>query len=263
MKPGRLLLLPVAISALGTGSLVQAQPADELDMTITVMEPGETPSGLVNRIELPPVDALSASETAVQQEMALDVLPEDEVSDDAAALADDASDVATDAVRETLSIDGLPDPDAPGDDRIPAPVVDVLDSEVPLPARSGDVLDSVDDIVDSDNVPDEVDDVVDTVDDTTDTVDETTDAVDDVVDDATGDTGDVTDDIVDNIDDTAGDADDVVDDVVDDTGGVTTEEMVADDLATDDLEPSPSVDDIESDTLDDSVDDVSDDLPDL
>src|SRR5690606_40574687 len=52
-----------AISGLGltllcSGVSAQTSAAPELDLTITVMEAGETPTGFINRLELPALETL-------------------------------------------------------------------------------------------------------------------------------------------------------------------------------------------------------------
>lgn len=252
MTKGKRLLLPLAISAVTAGANVYAQPADELDITITVMQEGETPEGFVNRIELPPLDTLSDDQTGVQAEVSdIDPLPVESIQDtidSIADLADEAAEVVTDAIREVISIDGTTGATV---DVLPPGIGDLLPPDLPLQDSLQDVLDEVlDDVVDEvvDDLVDEiVDDIVD-------------DVVEDLVDDAVDDVSDVVDDIVDNITDDA--VDDLVDDLVDDTVGGVTDDIVDD--VTGDATVDALMDDLVGDDVqetDDLLDDIGDILP--
>lgn len=109
----------------------------ELDITITLMQPGETPEGFINRIELPLVADMDESATAAEQEDLLNTVTTD-------------LDVLTTEVQQTINTT-VTDAISAGDlTTLPDSVKDVLvdDLSVELPDELIDQL--VDDLIDTD-----------------------------------------------------------------------------------------------------------------
>lgn len=92
----------IALAALCAGSAATAQQTTELDLTISVMQDGETPAGFVNRLRMPPLEAIIDSQAVAQAQAEVIVGTVEEV----VTISDNASQVATDTIREIISVDG-------------------------------------------------------------------------------------------------------------------------------------------------------------
>ncbi|MDP2142474.1 MAG: hypothetical protein Q8L20_16850 [Gammaproteobacteria bacterium] len=108
MINGKYSTLHAAVSAIALASLcssntVLAQAANELDLTISVIQAGETPNGFINRLALPTLDALVDADavTQTQAEVIAEAVTE------TVRISDNASQVATDRIREIISVDGV------------------------------------------------------------------------------------------------------------------------------------------------------------
>ena len=156
MKPFRKLNLALAISGISLNAMcgdVFAQPAlnDELDITISVIKEGETPTGFINRLQLPDFEPLNATVSSPQEIQDDDIQTE---IDTASALADDTGLILTDRIVEAISIDGTTavggniDVDIDADSvpviAIPGEIVDILRPDLPLQDSLQDTLDDVD-----------------------------------------------------------------------------------------------------------------------
>lgn len=107
MTKGKHSPLPMAVSAIALAALcgssaALAQQTTELDLTINVIQAGETPRGFINRLELPPFDSIIAAEAAAQAQA--EVIAE--TVEETVTISDNASQVATDTIREIISVDG-------------------------------------------------------------------------------------------------------------------------------------------------------------
>lgn len=136
------------IALLSVSGLAFSEPA-ELDVTITLMQPGETPEGFVNRIELPPADAMGESAIRVEQEGVLDITTTD--IDD---LTTEVQQTINTAVTDAISV---------GDaTQLPASVLEVLADDVVIEVPDEVIDELVDDLVDElDDVDTAIDDVID------------------------------------------------------------------------------------------------------
>lgn len=154
MNAHKRLKLSVAISSISLSALcgsayAQSPALDELDITISVMEEGETPAGFVNRLVLPSLDSLGGvqSNTSVtaQEEVAVEIV------ESITEIAEVATAVGADSVREIISIDGTGNVTAGGgvgadvNALIPLPenIVDILNPALPLGNSLQDSLDQV------------------------------------------------------------------------------------------------------------------------
>jgi hypothetical protein len=168
----KLTLWPLAVAALVVSPAALAQKP-ELDMTMTVMEEGEEPAGLVRKIHLP-----APAEIGVRDDVVVEQFPAgsiaDEVREQSGELAEEAVGTVIDDIKDVLSIDGAVE-DLPGD------IVDNLSEDLPL--LDDDVLPDLPDLpggAPRDSVPQ---DVVPEAGDTIDAVEnDASDAVNDAVD---------------------------------------------------------------------------------
>jgi hypothetical protein len=141
-------------SLLGSGSAF-AQSAAELDLTISVIQEGETPAGFINRLELPSLDtALNVRRSAQAQVI------EDTVVD-AITVSDNATQVASDTIREIISVDGTVAGSVSGTNGgldingnagigiLPPAIVDILDPALPLTDTLTDSLGNIGGVVDN------------------------------------------------------------------------------------------------------------------
>jgi hypothetical protein len=123
VKTNKLTLLPLAVAMLVMSPAVLAQNP-ELDMTMTVMEEGQEPAGLVQKIHLP-----APAEIGVRDDVVVEQFPAgrvaDEVREQSNELTEDAVGTVTDNIKDVLSIDGVVE-DLPGD------IVDNLSEDLPL-----------------------------------------------------------------------------------------------------------------------------------
>jgi hypothetical protein len=145
MKKTNLLVLPLAFVMLEASTQVfaQAQAQPELDITITVLEEGESPAGFIQQLALPPAEFFGNDEETTT---AVDVGTDDigaEVAGDAAAdvaeVAGAATETVTNTVSETISIDGTAAAVAESG-LVPAAIVEVLDENLPLVNSLEDVI---------------------------------------------------------------------------------------------------------------------------
>lgn len=140
------------IALLSVSGLAYSEPA-ELDLTITLMQPGETPEGFINRIELPPLDAIVEPAITVEQEGVLGI-----VTTDVDDLTQEVQQTINTAVTDAISAGDV--------SQLPASVVELLADDVVIEVPD-EVIDElvdelVDDLVDEfDDVDTAIDDVID------------------------------------------------------------------------------------------------------
>jgi hypothetical protein len=138
----------------GLGQHVVAQSSPELEITMQVIEAGQRPAGLIQRIELPPPDFFLQEEIEFSNTELLQEAVQVEAND----LQETVNDIVADSVRDTISINGIdagnlatpeisiPDIDLPDTgtpdleapipetlvDTLPGDIVDILDEDLPL-----------------------------------------------------------------------------------------------------------------------------------
>lgn len=122
MKPNKLRLLPLAVAVLAASPAAVAQER-ELDMTMTIMEEGQQPEGLVRKIPLPSPAEAGVADDAAQSAGRI----ADEVREESGQLVDEAVGTVTDTVKDVLSIEG-----AAGAADLPGDIVDNLSEDLPL-----------------------------------------------------------------------------------------------------------------------------------
>jgi|GEM_PF-2558364 len=145
MNNHKRLKLSMAISGVGllafcNSALAQQQVSPELDITISVIEEGETPAGFVNRLVLPPLSSLNGVQTNLSS--TLSVQTTEIIESDANDLINVVTEIGTDNIRETISIDGTTNVSANGDINVdaggnavislPGNIVDILSPTSPL-----------------------------------------------------------------------------------------------------------------------------------
>lgn len=177
MKKHQLYALPAALAMMQASPLILAQAAAELDITITVLEEGQTPAGFIQQLELPPADffATGAFEatTGIDADGSEAATAAAELNAEVADLTGAATETLNNAVRETISIDGTAALSTETATLVPNTIVDVLDTELPLVDSLETVLDAgLDDV--TDNLP---------------PLDDVTGGVGNVIDNVTGGTG--------------------------------------------------------------------------
>lgn len=115
-----------------------AQSANELDLTIRVLDENESPGELINRIKLPPPDYFNR-EFSVPSLQSPDV--SETAADDALVMTEESEQTGVDSIRERISIDGIGTASAgnPDDQQaspvsaiLPESVVNILDQDIPL-----------------------------------------------------------------------------------------------------------------------------------
>lgn len=126
----------LAAAFLSVSGFAFAEPP-ELDITIKLMQPGETPEGFVNRIELPLTGGADESATAAEQERVLDTVTAD-------------LDVLTTEVQQTINTT-LTDAISAGDlSTLPDSVKEVLVDDLPIELPDELIDQLVDDLVETD-----------------------------------------------------------------------------------------------------------------
>ncbi len=288
MKFKQLILLPMAMAS----HTALAQPAPELDITMQVLGDGQTPAGLINRLELPPPEFFNPTEVISELP---ESEPDDAIVEQATTASGDVEQTVTDSVRESLSIDGVNNDEATTDGsinvNIPATVNNLIDDTLPLQESlqdsldntlnnplDGTVGDALDDTLDSDVINDTVEETTETVDDivdnlgdtTADTVDSVTDSVDDVLDATTDTVADSSNDLLDGTTSTVSDTVELNDLSEELPEQLQQPESVLEDSLDSDLLEDPvesPVQDIEAEALspdgalDDTLNDLNDSLP--
>lgn len=162
MNTHKRLKLSVAISGIGiwafcNSALAQQQTSPELDITISVIEEGETPAGFVNRLELPSLSTLNSVPTTLSNTQQLNVV--EEIESDVNEIVDVATEIGADNVRETISIDGTTNVSVGGGVNVdlggnsvislPSNIVDILDPASPLQNTLQDTVDQVGGVIDT------------------------------------------------------------------------------------------------------------------
>tara|TARA_R110001599_G_scaffold116996_1_gene285000 strand:+ start:729 stop:1415 length:687 start_codon:yes stop_codon:yes gene_type:complete len=162
MNTHKRLKLSVAISGIGiwafcNSALAQQQTSPELDITISVIEEGETPAGFVNRLELPTLSSLNAVSTSTSNAPELEVV--EEIESDVNEIVDVATEIGADNVRETISIDGTTNVSVGGGVNVdlggnpvislPSNIVDILDPASPLQNTLQDTVDQIGGVIDT------------------------------------------------------------------------------------------------------------------
>ena len=156
MNTHKRLKLSVAISGIGfwafcNSVLAQQQSSPELDITISVIEAGETPAGFMNRLVLPPLDSLNNTPTTLTstpQAEAAEV-----IESDVTEIVDVATEIGADNIRETISIDGTTNVSVGGGVNVdlggnsvislPGNIVDILNPTSPLQNTLQDTVDQL------------------------------------------------------------------------------------------------------------------------
>lgn len=123
MKSIKLTILPLAATLSCTSPNLLAQTETELDMTMTVIEEGGGPEGLVQRIRLPSPEEIVGKELLPDDTAAADTLV-DQVESESAELLGEAAEVINDNVKNALSIEGAGE--------LPGNIVDNLPEDLPL-----------------------------------------------------------------------------------------------------------------------------------
>lgn len=134
----------------GLGQHVVAQSSPELEITMQVIEAGQRPAGLIQRIELPPPDFFLQEEIGFSNTELLQEAVQVEAND----LQETVNDIVADSVRDTISINGI-DAGNPATPEIGIPDIDLPDTgtpdlEAPIPETlvdtlPGDIVDILDD----------------------------------------------------------------------------------------------------------------------
>ncbi|HEX7027027.1 MAG TPA: hypothetical protein VF268_07280 [Gammaproteobacteria bacterium] len=200
MKSIEPVMLPLAVLLICMSPALSAQTETELDMTMTIIEEGQGPEGMVKRIRLPSPEEIAAQDALTPE---TDTLPEnmaERVEAESAELLGEAADVVNDTVKDALSIDG-----AAG---LPGNIVDNLPDDLPLVDGITDEVDDelpIDDelpVIDPLGVMDGVNEAADI-----------SDSIDESVGESTGEAADMIDDI--GVEEAAEDAQDNVIDQTD------------------------------------------------
>lgn len=158
MNTHKRLKLSIAISGIGlwafcNSALAQQQVSEELDITISVIEEGETPTGFINRLALPSLETLNGTPTTLTRTPQIDSV--DDITSDVSEIVDVATSIGTDTIRETISIDGTTNVNVEigGSPVIALPgnIVDILDPASPLQNTLQDTVDQVSGVLDGSN----------------------------------------------------------------------------------------------------------------
>lgn len=171
---------------------------DELDLTITIIEEGETPEGVVTRIPFPTAQAIVESVPSEIDVNSMDTLSDDiveDVNDSVNEVVETISETVSESIKDTISIDGIESVE-----ELPEDIIDNLPEELPLTDENiDDVIDGLPetdltedlDVIDSISIDNEAmieaaeEAAVETI---TESVDESVnDAMNDVIDDAAAD----------------------------------------------------------------------------
>lgn len=156
MNTHKRLKLSMAISGIGlwafcNSALAQQQVSSELDITISVIEQGETPTGFINRLALPSLETLNNTPATVTNTLQIESV--DDITSDVNEIVDVATSIGTDTIRETISIDGTTNVNVEVGGgsviSLPGNIVDILDPASPLQNTLQDTADQVTGIVDS------------------------------------------------------------------------------------------------------------------
>jgi hypothetical protein len=121
VNANKLTLLPLTVAMLVMSPAALAQ-SPELDMTMTVMEEGQEPAGLVQKIHLPAPAEIGARDDVVVEFLGGSIA--DEVREQSNELTEEAVGTVTDGVKDVLSIDGV--------EGLPDDIVDNLSEDLPL-----------------------------------------------------------------------------------------------------------------------------------
>jgi hypothetical protein len=125
MKANKLTLLPLVAAMLAISPAAQAQDP-ELDMTMTIMEEGQEPANLVQKIHLPsPAEIGVRDDVVVERSLGSGIA--DEVREQSNELTEEAVGTVTDNIKDVLSIDGVE-----GVEDLPGDIVDNLSEDLPL-----------------------------------------------------------------------------------------------------------------------------------
>lgn len=161
MNTNRRLTLGVAISGISlfafcSNVFAQQQASQELDLTITVLQEGETPSGFLNRLVLPPLDFLSSVQAPISSTPQLETV--EVIENDVTEIVDVATEIGADSIRETISIDGTTNVTVGGDVNVdlggnsvislPENIVDILSPSSPLQNTLQDTVDELGGVLD-------------------------------------------------------------------------------------------------------------------
>lgn len=161
MKASKLTfaLLPMVATMACVSPVALAQNEQELDLTITIMEEGEEPAGFISKIALPPQMLIAEPEAAAAGQSKVSPELDDEI-DTASDILEEATTTVSDAIKDTLSVDG-----AAGLDGLPDEVIDNLPADLPLIDDLVEELDAteLDDVLDSEvnAIDSSVDDAID------------------------------------------------------------------------------------------------------
>ena len=160
-------LIPISFVMLACFSSVSpAQTSGDLDMTMTIMEDEEQPEGFIQKIPLPSAEDTADAPEQMEPDVAIDSETLEDVESLTSELADDATGVINDSVKDIISIDGAGE--------LPDDIVDNLSDDSPL---LDDLTDDVDDTLPNDLTDDapldnairetasEIDNIVDNIDD--------------------------------------------------------------------------------------------------
>lgn len=124
MKSTKRMMLPltVVLGCISPTLLAQSEP--ELDMTMTIIEEGQGPEGLVRRIRLPSPEAVMQDQLPLENDTTGAAHLADQVESETAEMVGEAAEVLNDNIKDTLSIDGASE--------LPGNIVDNLPEDLPL-----------------------------------------------------------------------------------------------------------------------------------
>lgn len=125
----------VIAAALGAHSLAFAEPA-ELDITIELMQPDETPAGFINRIELPSAAELNEASIRVEQEHTLDA-----VTIDVEELTKEVQQTINTTITDAISAGDAA--------KLPDAVTDILADDIATDLPDDIIDELVDDLLDN------------------------------------------------------------------------------------------------------------------
>jgi hypothetical protein len=140
-KTNKLTLFPLAVAMLAMSQHALAQNP-ELDMTMTIMEEGQEPAGLVQKLHLPAPSEIGVRDDVVVEKSLNGIA--DEVREQSGELTEEAVGTVTDGIKDILSIDGA--------EELPGDIVDNLSDDLPL--LGDDVLPDLPDLPNLPNLPD-------------------------------------------------------------------------------------------------------------
>jgi hypothetical protein len=138
-------IIGIAFTLFLASSNTWAQADKELDITLSIVDEQDSPEAIINRIPLPPPSAViptqesvtvssTANSVATQADEAIETL-HNHVQDTTNQALDDASDLLTNTLNDTISTGDL--------ESLPGDIIDKLPEELP-----DDLLTPLDDIVD-------------------------------------------------------------------------------------------------------------------